>query len=69
MDRQKCFCNLVEGYKKMSNKALLEKAMELNIPRRKCMNTKQELEKAIKNSITKYNKIIFGVDSTICMKC
>lgn len=69
MDRKKCFCNLVEGYKKMSSKALLEKAMELNIPRRKCMNTKQELEKAIKNSIIKYNKIIFGVDSTICMKC
>ena len=68
MDRKKCFCNLVEGYKKMSSKALLEKAMELNIPRRKCMNTKQELEKAIKNSIIKYNKIIFGVDSTICMK-
>ena len=68
MDRQKCVCNLVEGYKKMSKKALLEEAMELNIPCRKCMNTRQELEKAIKNSIIKDNKIILGVDSPICMK-
>ena len=34
------FCNLVEDYKIIN-----EQAKELNIPRRKCMKTKEELEK------------------------
>ena len=33
------------------------------------MITKEELEKAIKNIITMYKEIIFGVDSPIYMKC
>ena len=53
----------------MSKTALLEKAKELNIPRRNCMKTKQELEKAIKDTIIKYKEIIFGADIPICIKC
>ena len=33
------------------------------------MKTKEELEKIIKDTITKYNKIIFGPDSLVCMAC
>ena len=33
------------------------------------MKTKQELEKAIKDTIIKYKEIIFGKDSPICIKC
>ena len=33
------------------------------------MKTKQELEKAIKDTIIKYKEIIFGVDSPISIKC
>ena len=33
------------------------------------MKAKQELEKAIKDTIIKYKEIIFGVDSPICIKC
>ena len=33
------------------------------------MKKKQELEKAIKDTISKYKEIIFGVDSPICKKC
>ena len=40
----------------------------LNIPRRNCMKTRKELEKAIKDTITKYKEIIFGVDSSVCME-
>ena len=53
----------------MSKKTLLEKAKELNVPRRNCMKMKQELRKAIKDTITKYKEFIFGVDSSICIKC
>ena len=38
--------------------SLLEVAKKLNIPRRNCMKTKEELE-AIKNTIEGYKKIIF----------
>ena len=55
--------------KQMGVARLLEKAKELNIPRRNCMKTKQELEKTIKDTIVKYKEIIFGVDSPICIKC
>ena len=33
------------------------------------MKTKQELKKAIKDTIIKYKEIIFGADSPIYMKC
>ena len=33
------------------------------------MKTKEELEKATKDTITKYKETIFGSDSPICMAC
>ena len=33
------------------------------------MKTKQELEKAIKDTINKYKEIIFGAESPICIRC
>ena len=49
---------------------LLERAKDLNTPRRNCMKTtKQELGKAIKKTIIKYKEIIFGIDSLLCIKC
>ena len=33
------------------------------------MKTKEELEKAIKDTITKYKEIIFGADSPTYMTC
>ena len=33
------------------------------------MKTKQELEKAIKDTTIKYKEIIFGAGSPICIKC
>ena len=48
---------------------MLQEAKELNIPRRNCVKTKQELEKAIKDTIIRYKEIVFGADSPICMKC
>ena len=53
----------------MNKTSLLEHARKLNITRRNCMKTKEELEKAIKDTITKYKEIIFGPDSPICIKC
>ena len=53
----------------MNKMSLLEKAKELNMPRRNCIKTKEELEKAIKDIITKYKKIIFVADSPVCMAC
>ena len=41
----------------------------LNIPRRNCLKTKEELEEAIKDTITGYKKIIFGSDSPPYMTC
>ena len=49
--------------------SLLELAKKLNIPRRNCMKTKEELEKAIKDTIKVYKEIIFGSDTPICMEC
>ena len=40
--------------------SLLELAKKLNIPRRNCMKTKLELEKAIKDAIIKYNEIFLS---------
>ena len=53
----------------MNKTLLLENAKKLNIPRRNCMKTKEELEEAIKDTITKYKEIIFVSDSPICMTC
>ena len=53
----------------MDKTSLLEHAKKLNIPRRYGMKTKEDLEEAIKNTITKYKEIIFGSDSPICMSC
>ena len=53
----------------MSKTLLLELAIKLNIPRRNCMKTKEELEEAIRDTITKYKEIIFGPDSPVCMAC
>ena len=33
------------------------------------MKTKEELEEAIKDTITRYKKIIFGSDTSACMAC
>ena len=69
MNSKKDFCNLVEGYKIiMSEMALLVKVKALNIHRRNCMKTKEELEKAIKDTIIKYKEISFGAYSPACMK-
>ena len=53
----------------MNKTSLLELAKMLNIPCRNCMKTKEELEKAIKDTITKYKEIIFGPDSPVCVAC
>ena len=53
----------------MNKTPLLEHAKKLNIPRRNCMKTKEELEEAIKDTITKYKEIIFGPDRPACMTC
>ena len=53
----------------MNKMLLLELAKKLNIPRRNCMKTNEELEKAIKDTITKYKEIIFGADSPAWMMC
>ena len=33
------------------------------------MKTKEELEKAMTGTITKYKEIIFGADIPVCMTC
>ena len=48
---------------------LLQKAKELNILRRNCMKTKQELEKAIAETQLKYKGITFGNESRIREGC
>ena len=53
----------------MNKTFLLELAKKLNIPRRNCMKTKEELEEAIKGTITGNKKIIFGSDTLTCMAC
>ena len=53
----------------MNKTSLLELAKKLNIPRRNCMKTNEELEEAIKDSINVYKEIIFGSDSPFCMAC
>ena len=53
----------------MNKTSLLELAKKLDIPRRNCMKTKEELEEAIKNTITEYKEIISGSDTPTCMAC
>ena len=53
----------------MNKTSLLELAKKLNIPRRNCMKTKEELEEAIKGTIKAYKEIIFGLNTLICMVC
>ena len=53
----------------MSKTSLLELAKKLNIPRRNCMKTKEELEEAIKDTIKEYNEINFGSDTPTSMVC
>ena len=53
----------------MNKTSLLELAKRLNIPRRNCMKTKEELEEAIKDTITMYKEIIFGSDTPAHMAC
>ena len=51
----------------MNNTSLLELAKKLNIPHRNCKKTKEEVEEAIKDTITRYKEIIFSSDT--CMAC
>ena len=53
----------------MNKTSLLELAKKLNIPRRNCMKTKEELQEAIKDTIKGYKDIIFGPDTPACMAC
>ena len=53
----------------MSKTSLLELAKKINILRRNCMKTKEELEEAIKDTIKGYKEIIFGSDTPVCMAC
>ena len=53
----------------MNKTSLFELAKKLNIPRRNCMKTKEELEEAIKDTIKGYKEIIFGLDTPVCMAC
>ena len=53
----------------MNKTSLLELAKKLNIPRRNCMKTREELKEAIKDTIKRYKEIIFGSDTSACMAC
>ena len=53
----------------MNKTSLLELAKKLNIPRRNCMKTQEELEEAIKDTITIYKEIILRSDTPVCMAC
>ena len=53
----------------MNKTSLLELAKKLNISRRNCMKTKEELEEAIKDTIKGYKEIIFGSGISTCMVC
>ena len=71
---KKDFCNLLEGYKIIVNEqdVVVRKSKRVkytHIPHRNCMKTKEEVEKGIKDTITKYKEIIFGTYIPICMTC
>ena len=44
----------------MNKTSLLELAKKLNIPRRNCMKTKEELEEVIKDTITVTKRLFLG---------
>ena len=51
--------------KTLNKKTLLEEANKLNMPGQTCMKTKEDLEKAIKDTMSKYKESIFSVDSPL----
>ena len=53
----------------MNKLSMLELAKKLNISGQNCMKTKEELEEAVKDTITMYKEIIFGSDTHVCMAC
>ena len=53
----------------MNKTWLLELAKKLDIPRRSCMKTKEQLEEAIKDTIKMYKEIFFNSDTPTCMAC
>ena len=53
----------------MNKTSLLELTKNLNISRRNCMKTKEELEEAIKDTIRGYKEIIFGSDTPVFVVC
>ena len=53
----------------MNNTSLLELSKKLNILRRNCMKTKEELEEAMKDTITRYKEIVLSSDTPACMAC
>ena len=53
----------------MNKTSLLELAKMLNMPRRNCMKTMEELEEAMKDTIKGYQEIIFDLDTPVCMAC
>ena len=53
----------------MNKTSLLELAKKLNIPRRNCMKTKEELKEAIKDIIAMYMEVIFSSDTPACLAC
>ena len=53
----------------MNKTSLLGLAKKLNILRRNCIKTKEELEEAIKDTIKGYKEIIFGSDTPACVAC
>ena len=53
----------------MNKTSQLELAKKLNIPRRNCMKTNEELEEAVKDTIKVYKEIIFGSNSPFCKAC
>ena len=53
----------------MNKTSLSELAKKLNMPRRNCLKTKEELEEATKDTITNHKENIFGSDTPACMAC
>ena len=53
----------------MNKPSLLELEKMLNIRRRNLMKTKEEIEEAIKDTITRYKEIIFSSDTSVCIAC
>ena len=53
----------------MNKTSLSKLAKNLNIPRRNCMKTIEELEEAIKDTITRHKEIIFISDTPAFMTC